>query len=61
MRWFILVPLFLVGCGAVQKIGASFTADLFYRCSKSGVEYVLTEDDLELHVKPDGTPVTCTP
>lgn len=50
----------LSGCGKFQRVWTSFTGDLQYKCSKTGVTYVQSDSGIALLVDKDMKPILCT-
>lgn len=55
----LFASLLLVGCGSFQRACTTYTGELSYKCSKSGVEYTQSDSGLALHVNIDGMPIAC--
>ena len=51
--------LFLVGCGTMQRSCAGFTGNFVTRCSPSGVEYLVNDSGIAVHVDLEGKPIAC--
>lgn len=57
----LTLSFMFIGCGAIQRDISGLTGNLQYKCSKHGVEYVQTENELFVSLLPDGKIATCKP
>lgn len=55
----LLSIVMLSGCGAVDRVYTRWTANLTYKCSRQGVEYVQSDSGLALSVDKSGQPIKC--
>ncbi len=51
--------IFIIICLGLMAMNCSCASDLKYKCSKSKIEYVYTDNGIALHVDRDGRPQIC--
>lgn len=64
ITWLVLMALaqaFKIKAVQEAYVIGPFNQPLEYWCSKANTEYLITQQSMALHVKPDGMPATCMP
>ena len=53
------IVIMINACGNFQRLITTYTGNLTYKCSRSGVEYVQSDSGLTRHDDRNGNPIPC--